>query len=154
MLHEKDTHAFLLKYGFRTTTTTPPPPTDDPIYWICPEDYDGLIRHPYDCRFFYNCDPARRPCLFECPDDLYFNPVSYTTLLTKLYVTYHKKFAKNSCIIFTFRKLITVTINLTLATAKAVLPHQPLPHPELVARVLPWITGMLTDSILQGWWST
>ncbi|CAL8092057.1 unnamed protein product [Orchesella dallaii] len=62
-----------------TTTTTEPTTTldpGDPIHWICPDGYVGRMGHPFNCSYFYICDPGRRPCLFECLDGLYYNPIS------------------------------------------------------------------------------
>jgi len=46
----------------------------DPANWICPDGYVGPIMHPWNCDQFYICDPGQRPCLYDCPSDLYFNP--------------------------------------------------------------------------------
>ncbi|XP_035711097.1 integumentary mucin C.1-like [Folsomia candida] len=56
------------------TTTPASTTTEDPITWICPEGYQGPIAHPYDCHYFYICDPGRRACLIECSASLYYNP--------------------------------------------------------------------------------
>lgn len=50
--------------------------SQDPITWICPEGYQGPMAHPYDCHYFYICDPGRRACLIQCASNLYYNPVN------------------------------------------------------------------------------